>query len=375
MIALSGPVLTAAAMRAAELACGVPLDELMERAGAKLVEAVWRFGGGQPVLVLCGPGNNGGDGYVAARLLAARGLAVRVAASSAPTTDLARNAAARWTGPVERLADVPGAPVLIDALFGTGLSRPLDPAIARPLLALAGAAQLVIAADVPSGVGCDDGSDLGAAKADITITFGAAKPAHLLHPAAGFCGRVRIADIGIGCSSETRVLQRPALSPPGPCDHKYSRGMVAVVGGAMPGAAALAATAAARSGAGYIVALGIDAALPHAIVGRPYGALDEVLSDRRVGAVVIGPGLGHDARAAALLDATLKSDRALVIDGDALASGAVAERRAPTILTPHNGEFARVFGADGGSKIGRAHAAAVRSGATVIFKGADTVIA
>nr|MBA3898054.1 NAD(P)H-hydrate epimerase [Sphingomonadaceae bacterium] len=227
MTPLGGPVLTAADMRAAEAACGIPLAELMERAGAALAEAAWRFGNGAPVLVLCGPGNNGGDGYVAARLLAAHGLCVRVAASGPSATDLAKNAAALWTGPVETL-DASSAPVLVDALFGTGLTRPLAPGIRDPFHRLTKAARFVIAADLPSGVSTAADADLRAAKTNLTLAFAAAKPAHLLQPSASLCGRVMIADIGIGIgvASEATVLARPDLPTPGPADHKYTRGYV-----------------------------------------------------------------------------------------------------------------------------------------------------
>ena len=360
-------------MRAAEAGCGVALDVLMDRAGAALADAVWRFGNGAETLILCGPGNNGGDGFVAARMLAERSVKVRVAASAPPRTALAQAAAARWTGLVEPLAEAGGAPVLLDALFGYGLTRALDAGVARPLHRLAGGAHVVIAADVPSGIRCDDGSDLGAAAATVTIALGAAKPAHLLQPAASLCGTVLVADIGIGCESDTTVLERPALTPPGPSDHKYTRGMVAVVGGVMPGAGALATISAARGGAGYVVAVGVAADLPHATVRR--ADLSSVLCDVRVGAVVVGPGLGHDARAATLLNEAIRSDRALVIDGDGLTSAALTKRSAPTILTPHGGEFDRLFGSLPGSKIDRARTASAATGATIIYKGADTVIA
>jgi hydroxyethylthiazole kinase-like uncharacterized protein yjeF len=371
MTQLSGPVLTAAEMQAAERACGVPLDELMERAGQALANAAIRFGNGQPVLVLCGPGNNGGDGYVAARLMAACGLPVRVAASGEPTTDLAREARALWDGPIDGLEIADPAPVLIDALFGTGLRRPLDPALTATLKRLTEHARFTIAADLPSGLASDDGADLGAAHADVTIAFGAAKPAHLLLPGAAKCGTVLVADIGINASSQANVLGRPHLRAPGPEDHKYTRGMVAVGGGAMPGAGALAVRAAARSGAGYAVALGIDRTLPDAVVSRPVSDLGIVLADKRLKALVIGPGLG--AGREGTLKEALASDVPLVVDGDGLAG--FARRDAPTILTPHAGEFDRLFGRSDASKLDRARDAARAANATVVFKGADTVIA
>jgi hydroxyethylthiazole kinase-like uncharacterized protein yjeF len=371
---MAGPVLTAAEMRAAENACGIPLQTLMDRAGCALAEAVWRFSSGQRVLILCGPGNNGGDGYVAARLLAAWGLDVTIAASGVPKTGLAIAARGAWDGPVGPLGSAHTAPVLVDALFGTGSTRSLPPEIAGPLRRLTKAANIVIAVDLPSGVGTDDGCDYGASPADITLAFAAAKPAHLLQPGASFCGKVRVADIGIECVSNASVLEPPMLSRPGPTDHKYTRGMVVVVGGAMQGAAALSASAAVRSGAGYVVGVGIEGDLPHAIVRRAHDDLADVIGDKRIGAIVIGPGLGHDDRARQALSLAILSPHALVLDGDAL-SADMPSRSAPTIMTPHSGEFARMFGTGSGSKIDRTRDAANRSGATIIFKGADTVIA
>lgn len=377
MSPLSGYVLTAAEMRYAEAASGVSLQTLMDRAGCALAETIWRFGGGQRVLILCGPGNNGGDGYIAARVLAAWGVEVSIAASGDPRSDLAIAARAAWDGPIGSLADAEPAPILIDALFGTGLTRDLPPEIAEPLHRLASAADLVIAVDLPSGLGTDDGRDHGAVKADITLAFGAAKPAHLLQPAASLCGKVRIADIGFDCLSHVSVLARPILTRPGPADHKYTRGLVVVAGGAMPGAAALSATAAARSGAGYVVGVGVTDDLPHAIVRRDADDLASSLDDPRVGSVVIGQGLGHGSGADDMIRLALASRHPLVIDGDALAAGIAVDRPAPMILTPHAGEFARMFGSadPARSKIDRTCAAAEASGATVIFKGADTVIA
>jgi hydroxyethylthiazole kinase-like uncharacterized protein yjeF len=365
-------VLTAAEMKAAERACGVPLDVLMERAGTALAEAAIRFGGGNPVLVLCGPGNNGGDGYVAARLLQARGVSVTVAAFAPPTTDLARTARARWSGAVAALADATPAHVLVDALFGTGLTRPLDAAVGAILNRLAKASRLVIAADLPSGVATDDGTQLGAAPVHITLAFGALKPAHLLQPAASLCGRVLLAEIGVQPQSHANVLARPHLPPPTASDHKYTRGMVAVVSGDMPGAATLGVTAAAHL-AGYTILCGKGDA-PAAVVRRGFEA---TLTDAKLGALLIGPGLSHTQNNRAKIDAALGSRVPMVVDAGAL--GLVTpeslKRAACTILTPHEGEFVRLFGPLCGSKIDRARSAAAQSDATVVLKGPDTVIA
>ncbi len=377
---LSGPVLTAAETRAAEaaaMASGTSVDVLMERAGLVIAEAVWRFGGGRSTLVLCGPGNNGGDGYVAARILKARGLPVRLAALASPATDVARRAAAQWDGPVEGLLDAAPAPVVVDAIFGTGLSRALDKDLAEALTRLRVAARTVIAADVPSGVETDSGASLGAIQADVTLALAVLKPAHLLQPAAALCGHVVVADIGITGSGDRRVIGAPRLSPPAASDHKYTRGLVAVLGGEMKGAARLVATAAARSGAGYVVLTGDDAGsdTPLSVVRRP---VDAALADARTAAIVVGPGLGRSPAGEALVMHALETARPIVLDADALhliRPGQIARHTAPVILTPHKGEFEAMFGKLPGSKIDQALAAAAASGATVIFKGADTIVA
>jgi len=379
---LTGFILTAAEMRAAEaatMATGVSVDALMARAGAAIAEAVWRFGGGQPTLILCGPGNNGGDGCVAAALLKERGLDVRVAALGEPKTDVARRARAAWSGCVETLDRAAPAPVLLDAVFGTGLDRPLDAGLAGQLARLRQKADFVLAADVPSGVGSDDGADFGAISAHVTIALGALKPAHLLHPSAGLCGHVICADIGIAAQSALSVVARPRLTRPTAADHKYTRGLVTVIAGEMGGAAALAATAAARSGAGYVVLAGAQSGTfaqnPLSIVHR---SIDAALADSRTGALVIGPGLGRSDAARALLDRVLATDIPLVLDADALhliTPDQLTSRAAPCVLTPHEGEFQSAFGTLSGSKVDRARQAASLCGATVVLKGADTVLA
>ncbi|MDR6851314.1 hydroxyethylthiazole kinase-like uncharacterized protein yjeF [Sphingomonas sp. BE123] len=378
------PVLTAAAMRAAEeraIAAGSTVAELMERAGAGVAEWGHRLAAGSDVLILCGPGNNGGDGYVAARVLAQRGMAVRVAALGEPKTEAAAAARAAWGGAVEALTDATeAAPVLVDALFGTGLTRALDSGIAGTLATLVGRARLSVAVDLPSGAETDAGGDFGAALPhfDATLALGALKPAHVLQPVAARCGTVRLVEIGLGViDSDIRALRQPSLARPRADAHKYSRGMVAVVSGPMHGASELAARAAYRAGAGYVLLLtGGLPSPPHAIVRQRWSA--EALDDTRIGAAVIGPGLGRDDRAREKLDAALASKRPLVIDGDALHLldlNTLKTRVAPTVLTPHAGEFDALFGAASGSKIERTQDAAARSGAVVVFKGADTVIA
>lgn len=378
------PVLTAAAMRAAEdraIAAGSSVAALMERAGTGVAEWVHRLAAGSEVLILCGPGNNGGDGYVAARVLASRGVPVRVAALGEPKTEAAAAARAAWGGAVEALTDATeAAPVLVDALFGTGLTRSLGSEMTGTLTALVDRARLSVAVDLPSGAETDAGGDFGAAlpRFDVTLALGALKPAHVLQPVAALCGVVRLVEIGLDAiDADVRTLQQVSLPMPRGDAHKYSRGMVAVVAGPMHGASELAARAAYRAGAGYVLLLtGGLPNPPHAIVRQRWSA--EALDDARIGAVVIGPGLGRDDRAQEKLDAALASDRPLVIDGDALHLldlAALKGRAAPVVLTPHAGEFDALFGLGQDSKIDRAQDAARRANAVVVFKGADTVIA
>lgn len=379
---MTGFILTAAEMRRAEqraIAAGTPVELLMERAGVGVAEAAWRFAGPLPVLVLCGPGNNGGDGYVAARALRDRGMDVRVVAFGAAKEGAAAKACAAWAGPVASIADAEPAPLLIDALFGTGLTRGLDATFADRLNSLAAAAQVRVAVDLPSGVETDTGAVLSPVPSfDLTVTFATLKPAHLLYPAAAACGRLAVVDIGVPASAALERLDAPAPWQPGWSDHKFTRGMVAVIGGVMPGAAALAARAAAGAGAGYVLLLEHEPRFepPYAIVRRRISELDAVLADDRVGAVVVGPGLGRAAEAEWALRRAIRSGRRLVIDGDALRllrSGPIGTQ---AILTPHEGEFAALFpDIRQASKVERARAAAERIGAVVIYKGADTVIA
>src|SRR4051812_30071093 len=199
---MTRPILTAEQMRAAEqaaISAGTSVEELMERAGAALAEAVYRFAGPLPVLVLAGPGNNGGDGYVAARHLAEHGVNVRVAALAAPKSEAAKWARGQWSGAVEPLSDSTAtAPLVIDALFGTALKRGLEASVVQQFFRLCDAAVRRVACDLPSGVETDSGAELSPIPDfGLTVTFGALKPAHRLHPATHKCGRVVLADIGI----------------------------------------------------------------------------------------------------------------------------------------------------------------------------------
>lgn len=372
LAAVSGdPILTAAQMREAEALHDV--DVLMERAGAALAEAVIRFARPRPSLILCGPGNNGGDGYVAARHLRERGIAVRVAATGEPMSAAATAARAKWNGPVETVADAAPAAVLVDCLFGTGLTRGFDSALAGRLMELAAAARTAIACDLPSGGASDDGRLLSNVPAyAMTVALGALKPAHRLMPAMARMGRVVVADIGIAPTSDWSAIGRP-LVPPVPRDaHKYSRGLVHGLVGAMPGAMALAASAAARSGAGYVrlSTSATIAGLPHAIVQDGTAGL----SDERIGCVLVGPGMGDLPQ---ILTLALTSTAPKVIDADGLRHLGEPERLhgQDAILTPHAGEFEALFGRSDASKPERASGAARRAQSVVVFKGPETIVA
>ena len=371
------PILTAEQMRAAEQAAidsGTSVEQLMERAGTALAEAAYRFAGPLPTLILCGPGNNGGDGYAAARYLAERGTPVRVAALAEPSSEVAKWARSQWTGEVEPLSESTApAPVLIDALFGTGLKRRLEPPVVSNLMRLAEEAVARIACDLPSGVDADSGAELNLMpRFDLTVTFGALKPAHRLMPALTYVGRVVLADIGITAKTQWLEIDRPTLGAVDPRSHKYSRGLVHALAGTMPGAIALAAKAAARSGAGYVrisTSRAIDN-LPSAIVQTDTADLD----DKRIGCLLVGPGMGDLPK---LLTLALTSKAPKVIDGDAITHLGDPERLRgqDAIVTPHDAEFWRLFGDIPGSKPERALEAARRSGAVVVYKGPDTIVA
>ena len=371
------PILTADAMRAAEETAidgGTSVQQLMERAGTALAEAVYRFGGPMPALVLCGPGNNGGDGYVAARHLVQRGVEVRVAALSEPNSDAAKWARSQWRGDIESLdGETRPAPLVIDALFGTGLKRGLEEHAAQQLSRVCNSAIARVACDLPSGVETDSGADLSDVPAfDMTVTFGALKPAHLLHPAMHKCGRLVLADIGIEASIQWHEVGPPELPALEPDGHKYDRGLVQALAGKMPGAIALAAKSAARAGAGYVkvtTSRSIDG-LPSAIVQTDTAEIN----DPRIGCLLVGPGMGDIPQ---VLTLALTSRAPKVVDADAIAHADEPERfkGQDAILTPHEGEFRKLFGNLPGPKSDRALEAARGSGAVVIYKGSDTLIA
>ena len=388
----------------AAIAAGVAGPRLMEAAGAAVAEEVRRRWSPRPTLVLCGPGNNGGDGFVVARLLAEADWPVRVALLGARDNlqGDAAWAAGTWQGGVEPLGPeaLAGAALVVDAIFGAGLDRAVEGVARATIEALAASRVAVAAVDVPSGVSGDSGEVLGAAApAEVTVTFFRRKPGHLLQPARALCGDVVVTDIGIpetvlaeiapAAVENLPVLWCGVLPEPNPGDHKYTRGHVVMIAGEMTGAARLAAMGAARIGAGMVTVLApletlpMLAALPAAIIvaARPKApALGEWLRQRKAAAVLIGPGLGRTAEARAYINACLASALPAVLDADALTAFAehadgLAGRRAPTVLTPHAGEFARVFGAGEGDRLARTRAAAASTGAVLVAKANDTIVA
>ena len=379
----SDPVLTVAEIQAAERALidgGTSVDELMQRAGRGAAEWVWRIAAGRPVTVLCGPGNNGGDGYVVAEVLRERGLDVSVMAPIEPKTDAARNARSLYQGTVATTGEGRRGAVLVDCLFGSGLTRPLPQELHRLLMDLAAHHHYCVAVDLPSGVESDTGAPLNddLPRIDLTVALGAWKFAHWTMPASGRMGARRLVDIGVrGPRAGATLSERPRFDPPAADAHKYRRGLLAVVGGAMPGAALLACRAAMHSGAGYVKLLSND---PTA--GWPALVVDErpptqSLDDARIDAVLVGPGLGRDEEASAWLDAALGSGAPLVLDADALV---LLDRRAfaqDVLVTPHEGELARLceaYGTAHTDKLAMARGLARASGAMVLAKGPDTAL-
>lgn len=416
------------------IAQGIPGLSLMENAGCAVAQAACDLvPPGTAIAVLCGPGNNGGDGFVAARLLRARGYPVRVGllghrdALSGDAATMAR----RWGDPIVPLetAMLANAGLVVDALFGAGLSRPLEGIPADVVGAINGAGKPVVAVDVPSGLDGTTGASCGAVvEATCTVTFFRLKPGHVLLPGRVLCGKVRLAEIGIpqtvlGEIGPNTWLNRPAQwreAYPWPKidGHKYGRGHAVVVSGPAEstGAARLGARGALRVGAGLVTVVGaatataVNATHLTAIMVKALGAdaaLSEFLADERHNAVLIGPGAGVGASTAASVATVLASCAATVLDADALTSFAVGEsqdatrpstfgfvargaeprpcpqalfsaikaRTAAVVLTPHEGEFKRLFGQLPRSKLERARAAAQMSGAVVVLKGPDTVVA
>jgi hydroxyethylthiazole kinase-like uncharacterized protein yjeF len=396
------------------IAGGTPGIVLMEKAGRAVADAVARNPLGTKVLVVAGPGNNGGDGFIAARVLTERGYPVRLMllGDVAALKGDAAEAARRWGREVEPAdpGKVAGA-IIVDALFGAGLNREVD-GVAKALIeAMNASGALVIAVDLPSGINGASGAVMGVAvKAHESITFFRRKVGHVLLPGRVHCGKARIADISIPDSvldtvqpkarANAVALWRDVFPLPRLDAHKYARGHAVVVSGdlAFTGAARLTARGALRAGAGLVTlasprnALMVNAITSFAVMTRPVDGPEEfskLLADKRLNAVAIGPGAGIGEATRALVRTALDGERAVVLDADALTSFAddpqalfamIARHVGPVVLTPHQGEFARLFknesqAAESPSKLDIARTAAKASGAIVLLKGADTVIA
>jgi ADP-dependent NAD(P)H-hydrate dehydratase / NAD(P)H-hydrate epimerase len=412
-------VLTTSEMERADrltIAAGTPGFALMLSAGQAVAGAAMDLVDNGPIVVIAGPGNNGGDGFVAAAELAARGRDVSVVllCERDSLTGDAASAARGWKYPVLPFnPHAIGKPALIiDALFGAGLDRTVKDEPAEMIEAINANGAPVLAVDLPSGINGTSGSVMGVAvRATETVTFFRRKPAHLLIPGRIYCGRVRVADIGINEKVLAEIqpktfenvpsLWRPSFPVPQIDGHKYDRGhVVAVSGGlAATGAARLAARGALRAGAGLVTlasprdALAVNASALMAVMVR---AIDtaaefaEMLGDKRLNACVIGPGAGISERTRDFVLRILFAKRSVVLDADALTSFADAPDRLfeaikashdpQVVLTPHEGEFPRLFSDISNkhpfrSKLERVRAAAERSGAVVLLKGPDTVVA
>lgn len=391
---------------------GTPGIDLMEAAGAAVATEILRRWQRRPVVVLCGPGNNGGDGFVVARILREFGWDARIARldARAGAKGDAKIAAERWSGPELPFdaAQFDGQALIVDALFGAGLDRPLDGSAKSVLEALSAQKRDIVAIDVPSGVAGDTGAILGLApNCRLTVTFFRPKPAHFIEPARSRCGTLVVVDIGIPKSilpaiAPTVALNGPeiwaSLIPrPDISDHKYTRGHALIFGGTqMTGAARLAARAARRVGTGLLtIACSPEAASIYAIdqagaIVKSVADTDafaHLTTDPRVAAVLVGPGAGIvDATRSRAL-APRASGKPTVLDADALSVFQSMPERlfdrldATCLLTPHEGEFRRLFpdlsteDALASGRLARARAAAVRANAILLFKGSDTVIA
>lgn len=368
---------------------GVPGTVLMAAAGRAVARAIRRRYRPCRVLVLAGPGNNGGDGYIAARLLQQEGWPVRLAALGSPRAGSdAAWAACDWHGPAAPFTpqEAARADLVVDAVFGAGLSRPVDGLVAETLAA----ARRLVAVDTPSGVDGGTGLVRGtAARAEMTVTFFRMKPGHLLLPGRDLCGDIVLADIGmppgvldvVGPRAFANTPALWTLPRPGVDAHKYSRGHVTVLGGAeMTGAARLAAEAARHAGAGLVTiaargsAAVYRAGAPGTLVSE--ASLETLLADARREVWIVGPGLGADD-ARAVLPPLLAAGRKVVADADVFSAfaGTPDALRGAAVLTPHGGEFARVFGPPSPDRLDAARQAAARTGAVVLLKGPDTVIA
>ncbi len=392
---------------AAAVEAGIPGLRLMHRAGLAVAQAVaghWPRG---PVAVLCGPGNNGGDGFVAAEQLRQWGWPVRLGllGDAAALKGDAAHYAQAYGGDIEPLSAevLEGATVVVDALFGAGLARPLQGAAREAVQAVQQMRLPVCAVDVPSGLDGATGQALGDVfmRACVTVTFFRKKPGHVLMPGRALCGKLSVADIGIPASvldaigvdacENAPTLWRKVFPWPRLDSHKYHRGHVLVVGGeSMTGAARLSALAAARAGSGLVTVAAPEPAWPiyaAALTSVMVHKLDDaddlagLLGDVRKNVIVVGPGAGVSEATRQYVMAALATRRATVLDADAITAFASEPAtlfravRGTCVLTPHEGEFARLFGDVRGDKLLRARQAASVSGAVVVVKGADTVVA
>lgn len=383
---------------------GTSGEVLMENAGRGAAEMIMARYPRQPVAVLCGPGNNGGDGFVIARVLKDSGWPVRLSllGDADRLKGDARLMMQRWEGETEPLTrqSAEGCGLVVDALFGAGLARPLEGAAAE--LAAQTRSQTVVAIDVPSGVSGDTGDHDGLTfQADLTVTFFTAKPGHVLTPGRYLCGDVMVIDIGIPDGALDEIAPQTWRNGPGlwrarfpfirADGHKYSHGHALIAGGGVTasGAARMAAMAALRAGAGLSTcAVPPAAAIVYAshltaVMLKSVADVDawrEVLADARFKAICVGPANGVDQRTRDFALAALQTGRGVVLDADALTvfqdapDELFASIRSDCIMTPHAGEFGRLFDRSGG-KLEMARSAAERSGAVIVLKGADTVIA
>ncbi|MDR7229505.1 hydroxyethylthiazole kinase-like uncharacterized protein yjeF [Caulobacter sp. BE264] len=398
-------ILTVAEMTAADRAAvlaGTPTPVLMERAGEAVGRAVRARYQRRPVVVWCGPGDNGGDGYVAARHLRRHGWPVVVEAAYPPATDACRWAASRWRGEVRTLsATLSDDTLYIDAIFGAGLSRPLEGEVAGLARDAARQPLTIVAVDTPSGVHGDTGRSLDgvALAAELTVTFHRRKPAHVLIEGRKASGDIVVADIGLASMGAASLFENapdlwlerypwPAIDA-----HKHSRGRLSVVSGDAwnTGAARLAARAGLRIGAGAVTllsppaALAVNASHLEAVMLAPFETDGDLATKaQRADAVIIGPAAGVGEATARNLRALAQTGAALVADADALTSFqndpselfACLDR--DDVLTPHPGEFERIFPGlltRAPERISAAREAARLAGAVVLLKGADTVVA
>ena len=384
---MTEPVLSVDEMRNAEqaaMAGGISEWELMQRAGQGAAQWVMRVAADRPVTVLCGPGNNGGDGYVIADVLHRGGYEVQVIAPVEPGTETARTARENYSGKVITAGALQGS-VVVDCLFGYGLAREVEGGFAKLLEQLCASYCYKVAIDVPSAVASDSGAVLGPLpRYDLTLALGAWKQAHFLMPAMAEMGTKRLVPIGLACEAHSsNIVAAPKIAPPPVDAHKYRRGLLAIVAGAMPGAPLLAAEAAMRAGAGYVKLLS-----EHSHPDAPaelvieQGDLADVLSDERISAFLIGPGLGRDDTARKRLAAVLARKKPTLLDADALQvldrdllEGADTQK---LCVTPHEGELAnlcKAFGVTAESKLGRARRLHDVTGMSVLAKGPDTILA